>query len=258
MTFEHKEYGINSSMYEDKSDFRLEKTYELCVAELGLQQSKRDQILAFYIAVISFVFPSIIKLENEVIKSFSCIALYVLGLMFVLVVIRYRIYKEVYWITCRTISQLYCFKESAITKDLVQHIFYHTMCKNAHSVIDTDDTFENINFIKTCKKMLNSADTILFEVLVIISSGLLLVSYILYFGSEKLDITIAIGLAVLSTLYCNYLYYKSMMKIYSVVTYDANNDTTQEESDELFNATYNKAWFLHGFYRYNRTDLEGN
>lgn len=109
----YKDYLIKENEYNENKDFRLESTYELCINELGLQQSKRDQTIAFYIAIISFVIPAIIGMDiNHYAKAAGFFALYLLGSMLTKVVVRYRIYKEVYWVTCRTISQLYNFDQN--------------------------------------------------------------------------------------------------------------------------------------------------
>ncbi|MBR1651083.1 MAG: hypothetical protein IJ691_07960 [Lachnospiraceae bacterium] len=47
-----------------KEDFMsLEISYEKTVEELGLQQTKRDQIIALYLSILGFVIPSIINLN---------------------------------------------------------------------------------------------------------------------------------------------------------------------------------------------------
>ncbi|HHW22628.1 MAG TPA: hypothetical protein GXX26_07075 [Clostridiaceae bacterium] len=72
----YKTYIVDDDLYNAKKDLRLDKTYEICVNELGLQQTKRDQIIAFYIAIISFVIPGILNMNiTEIAKSAGFIAL---------------------------------------------------------------------------------------------------------------------------------------------------------------------------------------
>lgn len=76
----YKNYVVDESLYNEKKDLPLDKTYEICVNELGLQQTKRDQIIAFYIAIISFVIPQILDMKvTEYAKAAGFFALYVLG-----------------------------------------------------------------------------------------------------------------------------------------------------------------------------------
>jgi hypothetical protein len=237
--FKYQEYEINEQMYVEDKDLRLEKTYEMCVSELGLQQKKRDQTIAFYIAIISFVLPTIIKMDIHA-KTASFLALYILGIMLVQVVLRYRIYKEVYWITCRTITQLFNFKSEKITKELVHHIFYKTMRKNSSSVLVFDSKKEKvINPWKSYRKILNSAETILYEVLVLMSSLLLWVGIFTLVGLENYGIVVATILTLSNILYWNVHYYKNLIKVYDVLI---------DGLDSSFNSTFSKAWFLHSFY----------
>ena len=45
-------------------DYHWNELYQQCVTEIGIQQSKRDQIIAFFIAVCSFVIPAVLEIEN--------------------------------------------------------------------------------------------------------------------------------------------------------------------------------------------------
>ena len=237
--FQYREYELSEHIYIDDKDLRLEKTYELCVSELGLQQTKRDQTIAFYLAIISFVLPTIIKMESAA-RIASFFALYIFGILLVQVVVRYRIYKEVYWITCRTITQLYNFKNDKITKELVQHIFYRTLKKNSLTVLVQDNTDETkVLPWKTYRKISNSAETILFEVLVLMSSFLLWVGIFMLVKHGTWGIVAASIFTLINFVYWNYYYYKRLTDIYRVII---------DHSDESFNAVYSKAWFLHSFY----------
>ena len=239
---DYQNYMIEKDIHNDERDLRLEKSYELCVSELGLQQSKRDQTIAFYIAIISFVIPAIIQMDvNNYVKAAGFFTLYVLGNMLTKVIVRYRIYKEVYWITCRTITQLYNFYEDKITKVLVQHIFYKSMEKNKSSVIVTEKkNKEKIRRWKTFLKIRNSAETILFEVMVLMSSLVLWISIFLLMPAGVWGAVLATAVISVNYVYFNVFYYNRLVGVYGVFV---------DGSDEAFNATYSKAWFLHGFYK---------
>lgn len=238
--FKYQEYAIDTNKFNEAKSLRLENTYELCVSELGLQQKKRDQTIAFYIAIISFVIPAIInmKLANNA-KAAGFIALYVLGSMLSQVVVRYRIYKEVYWITCRTITQLYNFKEQAITKELIQHIFYKTMEKNVFTMlVFHKGTKLKVIRWKSYRKMLNSAETILFLVLVLMSSMVLWIAIYMLIDIGIYGSIMATAVALGNCICWNAYYYKQLAKVYDVII---------DGKDTSFNATYSKAWFLHIF-----------
>ncbi len=246
----YKSYKITDDLYEEEKDLRLEKTYETCVTELGLQQSKRDQIIAFYIAICSFVIPAILdKNFDKGTTAGAFFALYILGSMLAKVVVRYRIYKEVYWITVRTITQLYIFKKKEISKKVVQRIFYQTMELNAPSVLDykkeADQTYKNIkvNTWKSLKKIINSAETILYEVQVLMSSLVLGIGILTICGYEIRGFIITGILVLLNLVYWTSHYYKSLTKVYKAVVID------YDKEDEAFNATFSKAWFLHSFFK---------
>ncbi|MBP7177163.1 MAG: inositol monophosphatase family protein [Thermoclostridium sp.] len=134
-------------------------------------------------------------------KAAGFFALYVLGFLLAKVVVRYRIYKEVYWITCRTISQLHAFKQEGITKDLVQHIFYMTLKKNMPSVVVMSKRKkgkEKVNMRKTYLKNRNSAETILFEVMVLLVSFVLWVGVFIAIPDLKYSIAAATVLTIIN------------------------------------------------------------
>lgn len=238
----YKTYIVDESLYNENKDLKLDKTYELCVNELGLQQTKRDQIIAFYIAIISFVIPGIIDMNiSEAAKAAGFFALYVLGYLLTKAVIRYRIYKEVYWMTCRTISQLHAFKTEAISKDLVQHIFYKTLERNMPSIVIINKRKKDkVRMVRTYFRNRNSAETVLFEVLVILASLVLWVGIYIAVPSAPYNIVAATMLAITNLIYCCSLYCKGLVSVYLAVI---------DGKDKSFNAAYSKAWFLHSFYK---------
>jgi len=242
--FMYKEFAEGKNyLIKDGRDFSLESTYNLCVKELTLQQSKRDQIIAFYIAIISFVVPTIISMQGDnLTKSAGFFALFVLGCLLSKVIIRYRIYKEVYWLTCRTISQLYNFDQSKFCKELIEHIFYKTMEKNKKTIFAfKKNAPEEIDKIKTYKKIMNSAETIIYELLVLITCMVLWIGVNMLVNSYIWGPVSASLLALASYLYWNFKYYDDLTGVYDILFDNGEN------SNDSFNAAYSKAWFLHFF-----------
>ena len=230
----YKNYVVYESLYNEKKDLPLDKTYEICVNELGLQQTKRDQIIAFYIAIISFVIPQILDMKvTEYAKAAGFFALYVLGFLLTKAVIRYRIYKEVYWITCRTISQLHDFKHEGISKDLVQHIFYKTLEKNMPNVaIMSKRKKEKIDMMRTYIKNRNSAETVLFEVIVILASLVLWIGLYIALPFVPYNIAAATLLALINLIYWCSLYCKRLISVYSVII-DARMNPSMQHIQRL-------------------------
>ncbi|MFF2889380.1 hypothetical protein [Paenibacillus sp. NPDC057967] len=235
----YKDYKIDEETIDAEKDYHLEQAYSLCVNELGLQQTKRDQIIAFYIAIISFVIPAIIDLSlSTFIKGLSFLALFILGIMLAWVVVRYRVYKEVYWITSRVIKQLYNFEKEAINKELVQHMFYRNLKMSMDSVFVYRKN-KKVSGWGSYRKNLYSSETILFHILVLISSVVLGIGvYMLLFDFPVVREIVALVLALMNLLYFTRHYYKQLTKIYDAVFND-------DDDDKSFNAVFSKAWFLH-------------
>jgi len=240
----NKEFVITDDMYSEEKEFHFESMYHLCVSELQSQQSKRDQIIAFYIAIISFVVPVIINMNlNAQIKGAAFLLLYALGSMLSMIVVRYRVYKEVYWISCRTISQLYILDQNIITKDIIQSVFRKTMIKSALTILDMNVAKKKINLWKSYQKISKSAETILYEIMVLMSTVILGISAFLlmdanWFGLVA-TVVISAVIAVLSNLFWRIYFCKQLTSVYAAMT--------EDDEDKYFNQAYSKAWFLHFF-----------
>ncbi len=124
----------NASASAHLSDkINLQELFNICNTELGLQQTKRDQIIVLYLTICSLV-SSIMLSDNVTIstpaKSGIFGLLFILGMIGLGVVSRYRIYKEVYWISCHTISNLYSVDITKIDKAMIQYKFYQCLRKS--------------------------------------------------------------------------------------------------------------------------------
>ena len=128
-TFQNKTY--DSAKKNPYSSVNLENLYAQASAELGLQQSKRDQIITLYLAMFSFLLPFALSMEliGWQVKGFILLASAVIGILFSLIIVRYRIYKEVYWFCCQSITVMMGLKPDALDKATVQAVFYQVMLK---------------------------------------------------------------------------------------------------------------------------------
>ncbi len=224
-----------------KEDFMsLEISYEKTVEELGLQQTKRDQIIALYLSILGFVIPNIINLDvADIAKGAGFFVIYIIGILFCRIVIRYRIYKEVYWICCRVISQLYNIVPEHRNKETVQTLFFRTLEKNEPSVVIKGKNGK-ISKLKSFKKQLSSAEMTLFNILLLFTSfiGCISVSYFFHAGyTFSMVIAVAFALIIVYTFYrLNKQYISSLLEQYKCIQ-------TQETSD--LSIPFNKAWMLH-------------
>lgn len=106
-------------------EYNLTDLYAKAYEELSLQQSKRDQIISLYLAVFSFLIPFSLSLETLSWrnKGWIFIAVGIIGILFSFIIVRYRVYKEVYWMCCQSISTLYNFKQEELDKKRYKRYF---------------------------------------------------------------------------------------------------------------------------------------
>lgn len=228
-------------------DYHLNELYSQCVTEIGIQQSKRDQTIAFFIAVCSFVIPAIFEIESmgHAGRGACFFFLFVLGAMLCRVVARYRIYKEVYWLAVRTISRLFGFKQECIKKEVVQQCFAEAMYKNFEKTVayrTNKKGEQKADLWKTLRMNRGSAEFILFKVIALMT-GVLVLLAVCEFGSllgMPPIVFIVIGVLALAVVYL------WMCRIFCRMLCDTYRYCVDSEK-ESFNKTYAKAWFLHMF-----------
>ncbi|MBR4724692.1 MAG: hypothetical protein IK071_02800 [Lachnospiraceae bacterium] len=224
-----------------KDDFmNLETSYEKTVEELGLQQTKRDQIIALYLSILGFVIPNIISLDIVPIgKGLGFLVIYIIGILLCRIVIRYRIYKEVYWISCRVISQLYNIVPELRNKETVQTLFFRSLKKNSSNVV-VKNRSGKVSTLKSFKKQLSSAEMTLFNILLIFASFIGGISATYLWKDGSVYSMIAAGVLVLVIIYTfcrlNYQYVSSLLLQYKCVS---------TEKTEDLSIPFNKAWMLH-------------
>ena len=101
--------------------------YDKAIAELGLQQTKRDQLITIYIALYAFLVPAILETQKISLSAQGWIflACSILGVLFAVVIIRYRVYKEIYWLCCQSITTLMGYEKEKLNKSFFR-AFYRT------------------------------------------------------------------------------------------------------------------------------------
>ncbi len=233
---------IEREYYDPKGNMNLDSAYQLTVAELGLQQTKRDQIIAFYLAVLGLVSPSLIGLDvHNAIKGSIFLMLYFIGVMFSHVILRYRIYKEVYWIACRVISQLNNIKPENRYKSVIYRIFYEELKENEDTIVRKNKK-DKVSLIRSFKRQINSAETLLFETMVVFSTGVGAMA-VGFFWSVSMWAAIAlIAFLVIEIIRLNYKYCSRLVKLYRCIETEDSGEKVKE-----LESTFKKAWMLRSF-----------
>lgn len=221
----------------------LPKLYERAHDELTLQQTKRDHIITLYLSIFSLIIPFALSLEslNTISKGLIFFAISLIGVIFSLIAIRYRIYKEIYWLCCETITCLMKINASALNKDIVQSLFYKSLSKKGNNFINKmSNTKKKWSGWLYFKKNIFSSETLHFIIIIFMTS--ILSSLGLYFilsdAALKLWLLILISavLGIIVFVFLLIVYFINCQKVYSVLI-DSTNSS--------FNKTFEKAWFLH-------------
>lgn len=233
---------IPKEHYSHNESMDLDSCYQQTVAELGLQQSKRDQIIAFYLTILGFVIPNVISLKiGDISKAIAFLVMYMIGIIFCHVILRYRIYKEVYWIACRVLAQMCNIKVKYRTKKNIYLIFYNALVQNESSIVQYQKrNEEKKSLFRSFKRQINSAETLLYETMALFSSFVGGIGVFYIFNQNKL-VGIGLGLyLVYMFLRINYKYTTRLMALYDCVS--------EEDNDKkllALESTFSKAWMLH-------------
>lgn len=235
--FENKdfEYGrVN-----DSPKYDLVTIYEKCIEEMTLQQSKRDQIITVYLAMFSFVVSYILSSSqfDFFTKGLIFFATAVVGLGFSLIIIRYRMYKEAYWICCQAITNLMSFKEGTLDKKTIQAVYYRCLEKKGDTYIIKNRKKKRFNKLKFFWKNIFSGETIYCLIHAFIVSVLLGLSVCLIIYTAPYDgIRSGAMAGIIAFIFQVHIYFENLIEIYSVLV-DGTKDS--------FNKAFSKAWFLH-------------
>lgn len=218
-------------------DIDLQQHYDKTFEELGLQQSKRDQLVTIYLAFLALIVPLCLKSESGL-PTFAIGALFIacaiVGTIFSVIIVRYRVYKEIYWLCCQTITSLYMIDVEKRTKENIQTVFYDTLIKKAKGFKGKDKKFSSFVYVK---KSIFSAETLYYIIVVLLTSAVSTLGFIFMFDFKG-KVIASIALSILLFLRLMHKYFKECVKIYSVA---------KDGTDKSFNIAYSKAWFLHFF-----------
>ena len=225
-------------------DVDLTALYDKAVAELGLQQTKRDQIITVYIALFAFLTPAVLESENMSIRTqgFLFLAAAIIGLLFALIIVRYRIYKEVYWLCCQSIGVFFGIKEKELNKELIQSVFYKVLEKKGRKYIITRESGKKKGELKFRNwfyvgKNFFSSETFYYLIHVLITSGVLGLSLGMIVNVELIyRVILGIGVGLVVCVVLLYWYFHQCINVYKVLV---------DHTDKSFNATFSNAWFLH-------------
>ncbi len=229
--------------YPYQPNFDIDKLYDAANEEMALQQRKRDQIITLYMAMITFLVPFTIGLAvASLVKGLMFLFLSVIGLILGLIMIRYRVYKEVYWVSIRTLARLKNSPKESVDKRLIQSVFYSSLKKVGGKFADKEK--KKINLKKLAKESFFSSETLYFVLQAFVSSAIFTVSFIfiLDFAHPAIRYTASalVGMALFGLQY--YKYIKELARTYLSLA--------DEENKRAYNYAFSKAWHLH-FYKSN-------
>ncbi len=222
-------------------DLDLQEIYSECVRELGLQQSKRDQLIAFYLTITGLVSAYLFSSNiNPIVRILIFFALFIIGCFWSTITIRYKVYKEIYWISCKTISSLFSVDRDKIDKAYVQHTFY-CVIKKCYKSIPKDESGEKPNLFRFITKNFTSAEYLMFLTIVLLTaaSGGAGLFFSLY--TIKLPVCgliLALIFLISFIFYQTIQYNKAALSVFKVM---------QDELNSSFNKVFEKAWHLHFF-----------
>lgn len=242
------ELSLVDEKLKENNNCDLNQMYDHAHSELSLQQSKRDQIITIYLALCSFLLPFALgeQIISFQLKGIIFAVLGVIGILFSLIIVRYREYKEVYWLCCQTITVLQNFRPEEIDKSVIQRTFHHCLMKKGKPYLKYKGNSAKLKKGLLVKKNLFSAETMHFQIIAIMASFISGLGLALIVESSipcKTLIGIATGLLIFSILLIIYFY--NCMKTYFALESNGND---RRSRDHAFNSTFSKAWFLHFYY----------
>lgn len=240
--FQHTELTVKPKDHPEHLD--INAMYQRATEELTLQQSKRDQLLMIYMAAFAFIVPALISEEglSPALSGSIFIGLGFIGLLFSLIVIRYRKYKESYWICCRTLTVMMTMDKSAWTEKNIQAIYYKCLCKKAGKYVKSCEkkpSGKRFQYWKYSWENLNSGETLYLVILALIAGSVLGMGVgILLPLTMKLKVICGIASGCVLCAAAIYQYFKTLAGVYSVCA---------DGLERSFNTPFKDAWFLHFF-----------
>lgn len=231
--FQHVEVTEQYIANETKLDFS--DLYDQAHSELTLQQTKRDHIITLYLSIFSLLIPLAFSVEGLSLlnKGLIFIAVGLIGIILSIIVIRYRIYKEVYWLCCQTITCMMNIKNEKLNKDTVQALFYNCLSKKGRNFY-IKGKWSSYRYFK---KNMFSSETLHYIIIVLLTSALIGLGVFLMLPFQmwiSIGISVAVGAVIMLILTASY--FRNCIAVYAVL---------KDGRDSSFNRTFSKAWFLH-------------
>ena len=225
---------------------KLQDLYKDCIHELDKQQSKRDQLIVFFISIAGLLTTIIAPNSNisNTLRGITILFIALIGILLVCTVIRYRKYKEVYWVTARTLSTLFSEPNfDAIDEFILKNTLYSCLTKLHDSKCRRGDAEKKLSLRYAMKREFFSAETLLFFTIKVLVAALLFLGIVFIFSDHPVLAYILGGIVAISSILAFYIWYcRIVINIYKVV----------EEEDEIkkmkmFKSFFESAWFLHMF-----------
>ncbi len=166
-------------------------------------------------------------------KGLIFIAVGVIGIIFSFIAIRYRIYKEVYWLCCETITCMMNIKDEKLNKESVQSLFFRSLAKKGNNYCVNGKWSSYLYF----KKNIFSSETLHYFIIALLASVLFALGILLVMPFEitiTIPVAVALGIVLLTILMI--FYFHHCTAVYAVL---------KDGLDDSFNSTFTKAWFLH-------------
>lgn len=237
--------NIEKTDLKKNNGVNLANLYERAHSELTLQQTKRDQIITLFFSVFSLLVPLALSLERISFygKGLTFFVVGIIGIIFSAIVIRYRIYKEVYWLCCETITCLMNVEDTKIDKQMIQTLYYKCLKKKGDNYCkEIEKDKKKWSFALYFKKNIFSSETLHYFIINLLTSILIALGtfLVLYEASlplwTKILISIAVGCVLFIVLFL--AYFIKCQEVYSVLKCNTNAN---------FNRSFGKAWFLHTY-----------
>ncbi len=223
-------------------DLSLRDMHAQCIQELTLQQSKRDQLIAFYLTITGLVSTYLFSSDVDfAIRTAIFASLFIIGFIWSVVIIRYRVYKDIYWACAKTISTLFTANRSKIDKSLVQHTFYKVLEKSYKDVAKNKSNPLEADLIQYTIDNITSAEYLMFLTLVLLSSFSGAAFLLSIFSLLKLGFINYILVFLILSAYIvlqTVSYNKAVLSVFKVVV---------NKKNKTFNKIFKKAWLLHFF-----------
>jgi hypothetical protein len=241
---------IDETKIKEKKDYDLAKIYAHAHDELSLQQSKRDQIITIYLALCSFLIPFALgdTIKEVWMKGIIFIMVGIVGVLFSYIAVRYREYKEVYWLCCQTLTVMLSFKTEELDKSMVQRSFYHCLNKKGKKLLKSKGGDLLIDRPSYVKKNLFSSETLHYIIIVMLCSFIAGLGVALTLGFiGKISIALGVLVGILVLIHLLHVYFKTCINVYAPLEKRESKDD-EERRSAAFKKVFEKAWFLHFYY----------